>query len=271
MKFKTAWLNWRKIIIDDRSLSFGAKGVALYLNTYMNDSHDMAFPAISRIRGELNIGSNTTVIKYLNELELKGYLQRQKRFSKTTIYHATIPPSITDPVVLQNMDSSITESVTPVLQNLEPNKQGNKQSNKQLSTFTADDHDTACWMWGLIHILQPNRKTPDLDKWAATISKIRRLDNRKPSDIHDLFRWANRDDFWQLNILSPEKLRKQWDQLELKSRADQNGGQLRIKVPSDDDQLVAFAKTHGLSGTRAGENYYQYRWRLNNEIERRST
>ena len=67
MKFKTAWIAWRKIVIDDRDLSFGAKGVALYLNTYMNDSHDMAWPALSRIRGELSIGSNATLIKYLND------------------------------------------------------------------------------------------------------------------------------------------------------------------------------------------------------------
>ncbi|MGS1814239.1 hypothetical protein GHV20_004705 [Klebsiella oxytoca] len=28
-----------------------------------------------------------------------------------------------------------------------------------------------------------------------------------------MFKWANEDDFWQKNILSPSKLRKQWDQL----------------------------------------------------------
>lgn len=135
MKFKHAWLNWRKLVVDDRNLSFGAKGVALYLNTYMNDSHDMAFPSLATIRGELSIGSNSTLIKYLDELENAGYLQRQKRFSKTTIYHAVVPTkisSITDSVVLQNLDNSITESVTPVLQNLESNKQENKQKNKQV-------------------------------------------------------------------------------------------------------------------------------------------
>lgn len=134
-KFKRTWLNWRRLIIDDRELSTMGKAVGLYLNTYMNDSHDMAFPSIARIRGELNIKSNTTVIKYLDELEAKGFIKRQKRFGNSTVYHATIPEkiaSITDSVVLQDMDSSITEYGPPVLQNMEPNKQENKQYNKQV-------------------------------------------------------------------------------------------------------------------------------------------
>ena len=85
------WLNWRRVVIDNGELSFGAKSMALYLNTYMNDSHDLAFPSIATIARELNIKSYTTVIKYLDELETGGYLQRQKRFSNSTIYHATIP------------------------------------------------------------------------------------------------------------------------------------------------------------------------------------
>lgn len=41
-------------------------------------------------------------------------------------------------------------------------------------------------------------------------------DKRTHYEICDLFQWANRDEFWKDNILSPSSLRKQWDQLTTK-------------------------------------------------------
>lgn len=45
---------------------------------------------------------------------------------------------------------------------------------------------------------------------------MRMQDKRSHYEICELFKWANEDDFWQNNILSPSKLRKQWDQLTTK-------------------------------------------------------
>ncbi|VDZ89240.1 protein YfdO [Lelliottia amnigena] len=45
---------------------------------------------------------------------------------------------------------------------------------------------------------------------------MRVQDNRTHYEICDLFQWANRDEFWKDNILSPSSLRKQWDQLTTK-------------------------------------------------------
>jgi hypothetical protein len=38
---------------------------------------------------------------------------------------------------------------------------------------------------------------------------MRLQDKRTHYEICELFKWANEDDFWQENILSPSKLRKQ--------------------------------------------------------------
>jgi hypothetical protein len=45
---------------------------------------------------------------------------------------------------------------------------------------------------------------------------MRVQDKRTHYEICDLFQWANRDEFWKDNILSPSSLRKQWDQLTTK-------------------------------------------------------
>ena len=159
MSINQSWINWRKVIIDDRRLSFGAKGMALYLNTYMNDSHDMAWPSISTICGELGIGSRSTAIKHLTELEKYSYIQKEKRFSDTTRYHAILPKNLMEslsqknslqpnkinsspnPVLVQKMNTNtnslqpnkINSSPNPVLvQKMDPNKQYiNKQKQKE--------------------------------------------------------------------------------------------------------------------------------------------
>jgi len=134
MKFDKTWLNWRKVVLSDRDLSFYAKSIALYLNTFMNDSHDFAFPSIETIRAGMSIGSNTTVIKYLTELVEKGWLIKEKRYGKSAIYYAKVPEnilSITPPVVVHEMNSSITRGGLTVLHEVETNKQGNNQMNKQ--------------------------------------------------------------------------------------------------------------------------------------------
>ena len=64
----------------------------------------------------------------------------------------------------------------------------------------------------------------DLAAWANTIRLMREKDNREPAAIRALFSWANQDPFWSANILSPEKLRKQWSALAVKRNSQRNGG-----------------------------------------------
>lgn len=171
-RFKSAWLNWRKIVIDARELSFGAKGMALYLNTYMNDSHDMAFPSISTVCGELNL-SNKTAIKYLSELASAGYLRKEKRFSNSTIYYAIIPKliaSCVDSPLMEELHHSCVDSTPTVVEDLHSNKQVNKQSNKQVR------FEEFWKVWP-----KKERKAPAVAKWEA-----KKLDKHADDIIADI-------------------------------------------------------------------------------------
>lgn len=69
--------------------------------------------------------------------------------------------------------------------------------------------------------VKPDSKVPksdvkSLQNWAKHIDYMIRLDKREPRQIAELFRWAQNDTFWVANIRSPQKLRKQWDTLELR-------------------------------------------------------
>jgi hypothetical protein len=76
----------------------------------------------------------------------------------------------------------------------------------------------------------PNHKAPNFQNWSAVFDKILRIDKRDKSDVSRVIKWAQEDYFWQNNILSPGKLREQYDQLYLKM--SQSGS----KQASEDDK-----------------------------------
>ncbi len=81
---------------------------------------------------------------------------------------------------------------------------------------TADDLKAARWIFDKALTVNASLSEPNWVEWANTIRLMRLQDKRTHYEICELFKWANEDDFWQENILSPSKLRKQWDQLTTK-------------------------------------------------------
>lgn len=66
----------------------------------------------------------------------------------------------------------------------------------------------------------PNYKTPDIQKWSEHIDKMIRIDKRPVEYIRAVILWSQQDDFWKANILSTQTLRKQFDKLLIKAKAD---------------------------------------------------
>ena len=60
-------------------------------------------------------------------------------------------------------------------------------------------------------------KRPNMDLWANEIRKIEEIDRIPLNKVLEVFRAANRDDFWSMNVRSPQKLRKHWDRLYMMS------------------------------------------------------
>jgi len=103
----------------------------------------------------------------------------------------------------------------------------NITSEKSLTDFPAiqkGDLEVANWMFELIRQINPGHKPPNVEKWANTIRLMRERDSRTHQQIRELFSWANSDDFWSKNILSPDKLRKQWDKLVIQHKPKKKRG-----------------------------------------------
>ncbi len=68
----------------------------------------------------------------------------------------------------------------------------------------------------LIFERKPDFRKPNLQVWSKHIDRMFRLDKRTPEQIEAVIRWCQADGFEQINILSTEKLRLRFDQLQMK-------------------------------------------------------
>ena len=68
----------------------------------------------------------------------------------------------------------------------------------------------------------PTLKEPELQKWARAFDVALRNDERmaEPHFVAEVIKWACSDLFWRTNIQSPDKLRKQFDQLTAKMASE---------------------------------------------------
>lgn len=61
--------------------------------------------------------------------------------------------------------------------------------------------------------LSPSQKEQKIQSWARHIDLLLRVDKRPEDEIQSVIDWATGDQFWRTNILSADKLRKQYDKL----------------------------------------------------------
>ena len=88
-----------------------------------------------------------------------------------------------------------------------------KKKTKSLK-FTPEDRQFAEYMAERIDAVNGlSDKRRNLDNWANLLRMMREIDGHSPETIANVFNWASRDNFWQSNIQSPDKLRKQFNRL----------------------------------------------------------
>lgn len=92
-------------------------------------------------------------------------------------------------------------------------------------------------------------KSGKVQSWANTMRLIRERDGRTEEQIRYLVNWTHRHEFWQMNILSPDKLRKQWDRLAMEAKQEKSKSSGR---PDSRHTNLAPATANGLKETEGG-------------------
>ncbi|MEI7636341.1 MAG: hypothetical protein WCJ37_03495 [Syntrophus sp. (in: bacteria)] len=116
----------------------------------------------------------------------------------------------------------------------------NEENVKNKKTFLSDSIEIRLSELLLENILSrnPNFKKPNIQSWAKDIDLMSRIDNRPTEEIRRVIQWCQNDPFWQGNILSTSKLRKQFDQLQVKMQGiNTKGGAGIAPSPSAEEAL----------------------------------
>ena len=106
---------------------------------------------------------------------------------------------------------------------LDIDKEIDSNNSQQSQKRYADDSQymkAAVYLFEKIKERLPNKKEPDFQKWADEVRKTVELDGVPVERYKEVLDWSQNDDFWQANILSTNKLRKQFDTIYLQMQRD---------------------------------------------------
>lgn len=92
----------------------------------------------------------------------------------------------------------------------------NQDKPKSENKFSDADLSLAQVIYQRVLDVAPKTKPPNYDRWADDIRLMRQQDKHKLDEIWKVFEFANTDDFWKTNILSPGKLREKFSTLHSK-------------------------------------------------------
>ena len=218
-----------KVVVQDEDLSIEAKAIYSYIASYAGAGHT-AFPSVSITTKHLGISKNR-YYKHRKYLEDKGYIsiervRTENGFSKN-IYtlNSTVRIQNVDirNVDIRNVDIRNEYTNNNNSNNNNSNNNSSKKDSQQSQKRYADDSQymkAAIYLFEKIKERLPNKKEPNFQNWADEVRKTVELDGVPIERYKQVLDWSQNDDFWQANILSTNKLRKQFDTIYLQMQRD---------------------------------------------------
>lgn len=181
-----------------------------------------------------------TVSSWIGNLEKRGYIKIElqyikgsKQVAKRKIFiqgtpgnqKAPTPPRKDGEGTHEKTDPPIHEKTEEELNTTSTNttsiNKDSRNSDKPKYDDTSRYVEIAKRHYEHIKKRNPKQKEPNWQKWADDYRKTIELDKRDFKEAVLVLDWCQRNEFWQNNILSPAKFRKQYDQLFLKMDSEQ--------------------------------------------------
>lgn len=116
----------------------------------------------------------------------------------------------------EDLTGEVTEGQQTPNRPLTPNKKN--KNDKKIYTPESQPYILAEYLLKKIRENNSNYKQPNIQNWALIMDRLIRLDNRQPGEVKTIIDFSQEDEFWKINILSPDKLRKQYDQLKIRHK-----------------------------------------------------
>lgn len=217
--------------VEQNSLTFDlehdAEILAFDLGIHIDEVNEMMTYMVDLELFESSHGVITCLklAKRADEYTVKFLRKSKKDLEKIGIDTGHCP----DKVETKSPPKEIKENKI-IKRNAQPNP-----AKAELSEDESEDLRLASWMYETLLSQNPSHKKPNTQKWANSIRLMREVEKRTWQEIADVWQWARGDEFWSSNILSPDKLRKQFDALVLKNigRGADNASKLIEHIATD--------------------------------------
>ena len=147
------------------------------------------------------------------------YLQ----FTKFKEYQVHFDREAPSKIPAPNKENIVNSGVSPIKSDLVPFTKHNLTKHNIIYSANSTELSLSKLLLKKIRERNPDHKEPDLQEWAYDIDLMIRIDKRDPEVIKKIIIWCQQEEFWQNNILSTSKLRKQYDQLFLLNKNQKTG------------------------------------------------
>lgn len=235
----------------DLPLTGNKKLVLMALADFANDQ-GKCWPCIATIATKTG-ASESTVKRLVKELISDGYVKKEPQFrdngsQSSNVY--IITPVQNDmgvqndtPPQVQNDMGGCGQNVPPLNHHTNHHKEpSSKKTSKKELTVVSDEEprEVAYYLYEKILTVQPNAKL-NPESWIKDIEKAIRLDGRTKYGLIACIDWMYNGggDFWIPNVMSGNKLRHKYDQMEIQAK--------RTRQPkiSETDKTIARLASEG--------------------------
>ena len=210
--FKGVWIP--KEIWLNKDLTVMEKLFLVEIDSLDNDKGCFASNAHFAEFFDITKGRCTQIIK---SLEKKGLVTIKLEREGKNVSKRIIKVVRKLNTLVSKLNTPLSETKHPYLENDEGSNTStsNTISNTSRSKLKFETHHLklAELLYKQIKNNSPNYKEPDLEMWANEFRLMMDRDKREGEEIQDLIIKTQNDNFWKKNILSPSKLRKQYDRL----------------------------------------------------------
>lgn len=232
VRYSKKLTDFEKILYSEITSLSNINGYCTATNSYFAKLYGFNTVSISR---------NVTHLKDYGFIKVQLIRDDRKQIKTRRIYPLSqggINPTVNTPINL-NVNTPINPTVKG---GINPKVKGNntsinntsinnmsKNSKTKNSDVTSKNYKAAKYLWEKIKGNNPKAKEPNLKRWSNDIRLMHERDKRSYTDIKNIIDWSQANSFWSTVILSPSKLRKQYDQLSMQSTRELKGKQNNLK------------------------------------------
>ena len=199
-----------------------ATAIKLYLVLRKNGDNKRGTSFWSRKKLAEQLGASTnTMDRAKKELLEMGALCQINRKNKdgdwtSNLYHVHTSSVTNCRYLCSPVGTPIpTDGDTPIPTSGERTNNHIELRTNELTRTYGDENHQACNLLADLIAANGSKRPAVTDKWLSDMERLNRIDERSWEQITKAIEWCQADDFWRGNIMSPAKLRKQYDQLRL--------------------------------------------------------